>query len=136
MESILQFPADLVTFTEEILNGKLYFLCSASTPILYRQNHVTIMDMIFWDFLVLYEIFLSPQVKQSVIISNKHSIYELPHELPNNLEVQSCKLYSNKCMINSTQIMNTKVFAFIAGLTLKLLGRKVLLINRKNNRNC
>ena len=23
------FPADLVTFTEEILNGKLYFLCSA-----------------------------------------------------------------------------------------------------------
>ena len=24
---ILQFPADLVTFTEEILNGKLHFLC-------------------------------------------------------------------------------------------------------------
>ena len=23
-----QFPADLVTFTGEILNGKLYFLCS------------------------------------------------------------------------------------------------------------
>ena len=23
-----QFPADLVTFTEEILNGKLHFLCS------------------------------------------------------------------------------------------------------------
>ena len=22
-----QFPTDLVTFTEEILNGKLYFLC-------------------------------------------------------------------------------------------------------------
>ena len=25
-----QFPADLVTFTEKILNGKLHFLCSAS----------------------------------------------------------------------------------------------------------
>ena len=25
-----QFPTDLVTFTEEILNGKLHFLCSAS----------------------------------------------------------------------------------------------------------
>ena len=25
-----QFPADLVTFTEEILNGKLYFLCSVN----------------------------------------------------------------------------------------------------------
>ena len=23
-----QFPADLVTFTEKILNGKLHFLCS------------------------------------------------------------------------------------------------------------
>ena len=23
-----KFPADLVTFTEEILNGKLHFLCS------------------------------------------------------------------------------------------------------------
>ena len=26
----LQFPADLVTFTEEILNGKLHFLCNVS----------------------------------------------------------------------------------------------------------
>ena len=25
-----QFPADLVTFTEEILDGKRYFLCSAT----------------------------------------------------------------------------------------------------------
>ena len=29
--------------------------------------------------------FLSPQVKRSVIISNKHDLYELPHELPNDL---------------------------------------------------
>ena len=27
---IPEFSADLVTFTEEILNGKLYFLCSVS----------------------------------------------------------------------------------------------------------
>ena len=26
-----QFPADLVTFTVEIFNGKLHFLCSAKT---------------------------------------------------------------------------------------------------------
>ena len=25
-----QFPADLVTFTEEILNGKIHILCSAN----------------------------------------------------------------------------------------------------------
>ena len=28
--TFLQFPADLVTFTEETLNGKLYFLCNKS----------------------------------------------------------------------------------------------------------
>ena len=28
-----QFPADLVTFTEEVLNGKLYFLYSGSTDL-------------------------------------------------------------------------------------------------------
>ena len=27
---ISQIPADLVTFTEEILNGKLHFLCSGN----------------------------------------------------------------------------------------------------------
>ena len=43
------------------------------------------MDIIFWDLLILYQIFLSPQVKRFVIISNKHAIYELPHELPNDL---------------------------------------------------
>ena len=33
---------------------------------------------------MFYQIFLSPQVKRIVIISNKHGIYELPHELPND----------------------------------------------------
>ena len=30
----LQFPADLVTFTEEILNGKLHFLCNEGSFII------------------------------------------------------------------------------------------------------
>ena len=42
------------------------------------------MIIIFWDFLIIYQIFLSPQVERNVIISNKHGIYELPHELPND----------------------------------------------------
>ena len=33
--------------------------------------------------------FLSPQVKRIVIISNKHGIYELPHELPNDLRLRT-----------------------------------------------
>ena len=30
-KKMILFPVDLVTFTEEILNGKLYFLCSVSS---------------------------------------------------------------------------------------------------------
>ena len=53
-----------------------------------------------------------------------------------NLKVQSCKLYNNKYMIISTQITNTEILTFIAALVFRLLSRKVLFINRKDNRNC
>ena len=36
-----------------------------------------------------YQIFLSPQVKRSAIISNKHGMYELPHDLPHDLGLGS-----------------------------------------------
>ena len=52
-------------------------------------NFSTIMGIIFRDFLILYQVFFSPQVKQSVIISNKHGIYELPHELTNDLRLRT-----------------------------------------------
>ena len=38
-------------------------------------------------------------------------------------------------MIASTQITSTEIFVFIAVLVFKLLSRKVLLINGKDNRN-
>ena len=38
---------------------------------------------------MFYQIFLSPQVKQCAIITYKHDIYELPHELPNNLRLRN-----------------------------------------------
>ena len=43
------------------------------------------MGMISWDFLILYKIFFSQQVKRSVTVSNKHDIYELPYNMPNEL---------------------------------------------------
>ena len=46
------------------------------------------MVTIFRDFLMFDQIFFSPQVKQSAIISNKHDNYELSHELPNNLTIR------------------------------------------------
>ena len=39
-------------------------------------------------------------------------------------------------MIASAQITNTEIFAFIAVLVFNLLSDKVLLLNRKDNRNC
>ena len=38
-------------------------------------------------------------------------------------------------MIASTQITNAKIFAFITALVSMLLSRKVLFINKKDNRN-
>ena len=35
------------------------------------------------------QIFLTPQVKRSVINSKKHGIYDLPHELSNDLDLGS-----------------------------------------------
>ena len=37
---------------------------------------------------MFYQIFLSPQVKRCMIIMNKHDIYELPHDLPNDLRLR------------------------------------------------
>ena len=34
---------------------------------------------------LFFQIFISPQVKQCAIITYKHGIYELPHELQSNL---------------------------------------------------
>ena len=44
----------------------------------------TIMDLVFWDFLVLCQIFFLAEVKGSVIISNKHGTYELPYKMGND----------------------------------------------------
>ena len=49
------------------------------------------------------------------------------------LKVQSCRLYKKKYMIASTQITSYEIFTFIAVLVFKLLRRKVLFINRKDN---
>ena len=40
----------------------------------------TIIFVIFWDFLMFYQIFFSPQMKRCAIIPYKPGIYELPHE--------------------------------------------------------
>ena len=45
---------------------------------------------------MIYQFFLSLQVKGSVIISNIHGIYELPQQLPNNLDLGHLGIRKNQ----------------------------------------
>ena len=56
-----------------------------------KKKLQTIMA-IFWDILMFDQILLSPQVKGSMIISNKHGMYELPHNLPEDLRLRSLRI--------------------------------------------
>ena len=46
------------------------------------------MIIILWDFLMFRQLFVSSQVKLSVIISNKQGIYHLPYQLPSDLTLR------------------------------------------------
>ena len=48
-EVFRQFPADLVTFTEKILNGKLHFLCSVNSRIIVFTQHFACMILKRFD---------------------------------------------------------------------------------------
>ena len=50
-------------------------------PVSIKTSKCTILVIIFRDILMFDKIFVSPQVKQIVIISNKRGIYELPNNL-------------------------------------------------------
>ena len=62
------------------LSWVFYFKCSVNITAVYWKE-ATILAIIFWDILMFDKIFVSPQVKRIVIISNKHGIYELPNDL-------------------------------------------------------
>ena len=49
------------------------------------------MVIIFWDILMFDQTFLSTQVKLGMIISNEHGMYELAHEVSNDLRLKILK---------------------------------------------
>ena len=65
MYNLLEYSKNNKKQPEVYLNG-LYLKTFIS------QHQSTIMDIILWDIFILYQILFSPQVKWSVIISNKH----------------------------------------------------------------
>ena len=53
------------------------------TYFLYKQPAIGFI--IFLNFPMFYQIFISPLVKRWVIITYKHGLYKLPHKLTNDL---------------------------------------------------
>ena len=49
---------------------------------------------------MFYQNLFSPQVKRSSIISNKHSIYKLPHKWPNNYQ-ENLEISQNDSLVPS-----------------------------------
>ena len=45
------------------------------------------------------QIFLSPKVKRSMIVSKKHGVYVMLHKLTNDLRLRILKNYKNLTMI-------------------------------------
>ena len=109
-------------------------ICSKLTIKIPEWRHWTTS---LWCFLCWLWIYFIPFSSACIIDFEQVKII-LVHGISNlgRLKVQSLKLYNDKYMIASTQITNTEIFAFIAFLVFKLLSRKVLFINTKNNRNC
>ena len=58
-----------------------YWWCDVNFCLFAWWFHSTISFIIFWDFSMFYQIFLSPQVKRWAIIIYKHGIYQLPNDI-------------------------------------------------------
>ena len=63
----------------------IWFQCWKNGKLLNIST--TIIVIKFWDSFIFQQIFLLLQVKQSVIIYEKHGTYKLPHEFSNDLRL-------------------------------------------------
>ena len=68
----------LFSTLDPILSGKML---AVKGVIIVAEVTATILAVIFWDFLMFYQIFLSLQVKRIVRIRNKHGICKLPNDI-------------------------------------------------------
>ena len=82
----------IVKFTVSVFNRKYPFWANSLQIIKILSlnwNLVPkIISIIFWGFLIFYQIFLSSHKKRCLIITFTHDIYELPHELMNDLRLR------------------------------------------------
>ena len=90
-----QFPIDLVTFTEEILNWKLHFLCSESfyrMPENLRKLCISTKfrhQDIRWNFGILCSVIIGKIVTR--YLHFMHSFFDKPHFNKQQLELTKIK---------------------------------------------
>ena len=109
-----------VSLTSDMYQNMLEYF----TFMLSIWNLPTILVILFWDFSMFYQMFLSTQVKRNVIISNKHGIYDLPQELPNDLRLRIIGNIREISNLHRSQVPNLphklKILSILAKRSLKI----------------
>ena len=82
------FQGTLLKEFSRSTNAICYFVfCEIVLLKVSKNRNCICCTLICNRFVMFYRIFLSTQVKRSAIISNKHGMCELLHELPKNLRL-------------------------------------------------
>ena len=74
-----QFSADLVTFTKEILNGKLHFLSSVFFSFLLFKHLWKIFHPIHLFFLIWFR-YLQTRIKESFMYLSSQLFFKTPNQ--------------------------------------------------------
>ena len=76
LQTQIRQKIDIKLLTRQLISTRSWLISLLVTTTIF---------IIFWDFLMFYQMIFSPQVKQYTIITYKHGIYKLPYELPNEI---------------------------------------------------
>ena len=92
----LLIPFHLKIRPTELQKSTKFFLLHTSFFSVLVSKHLQVWKKKLFRYnvlviLILYQFFLSPQVKRSFIINNKHVTYELTQGFPNNLRFTICR---------------------------------------------
>ena len=63
-----------------------------------------IIFRIFWDFSMLYQVFISPQAKRCAIITFKHGIYEHDQCDPSSCQTQNFVITNKMLLKNGNKL--------------------------------